>query len=192
MYDRLAHRWTWLSIGHSDHPDPRKTWLGTSGVDLRYGMNNVPVTQVWLPATGHMWEDMQALWDGVKWIATASKNATSTAWLESTDGLAGPWIETRAAVGVNETGQLLVTSGNKRYVVAGTDTAAYIVRNANVAAMTELGCLDVDVETGGRRSWPALFALEQPAGLRWFMLSFDRTSPAENYSYGRLHFYRQA
>ena len=40
--------------------------------------------------------------------------------------------------------------------------------------------------------WPALFALQQPDRVRWFMLSFDRTSPAEKYSYGRLHFYRQA
>jgi hypothetical protein len=85
-----------------------------------------------------------------------------------------------------------VRSGKRRYIVAGTATAAYIVRDADAAAMTKLGHLDVDFDTGGARIWPALFALQQPDRLRWFMLSFDRTSPAEKYSYGRLHFYRQA
>ena len=58
--------------------------------------------------------------------------------------------------------------------------------------MTDLGFLDVDFDTGGRRVWPALFALQQPDGMRWYLLSFDRTSPAPTHSYGRLHFYRQA
>jgi hypothetical protein len=93
---------------------------------------------------------------------------------------------------MNETGQLLVQSGPKRYVVAGTDTAAYIVRDADVATMNELGHLDVDFDTGGRRIWPALFAFQQADGVRWYLLSFDRTTPAAGNSYGRLHFYRQA
>ncbi len=189
--DRSTGRWTWFVIGHSDHPNPRGNWVGTSAVDLRHGINQVPVGPVALPAGRDLWEDMYPVRDGGTWFATASKDARHTAWLESTTGIAGPWTETRTAVGMNETGQLLVRSGTRRYVVAGTDTAAYIVRDADVAAMTDLGHLDVDVDTGGRRVWPALFAAQQPDRLRWFLLSFDRTSPAEGYSYGRLHFYRQ-
>lgn len=189
--DRATGRWTWFAIGHSDHPGPRDNWVGTSTVDLRTGINQLPVGRVSLPPGGELWEDMYPVRDGATWVATASKDARHTAWLESTGGIAGPWTEVRPAVGTNETGQLLVTSGAERYVVAGTDTAAYIVRDADVTAMTELGHLDVDVDTGGRRVWPALFALQQPDGRRWFLLSFDRTSPAPTHSYGRLHFYRQ-
>ena len=191
LFDRDRRRWSWLAIGHSDHPHPRDNWVAESELDLRFGVHTVSVSRVELPPGGQLWEDMYAVRDGGRWIATASRNATNTAWLESTGGLVGPWVETRGAVGTNETGQLLVTAGGHRYLVAGTDTAAYVVRDAEVAAMTELGHLEVDVDTGGRRVWPALFALEQPPGLRWFMLTFDRTSPAEPYSYGRLHFYRQ-
>ena len=190
--DRTTRRWTWFAIGHSDHPGPRGNWVGTSSIDLRYGINQVPVEEVTLPAGGGLWEDMYPVRDGAGWIATASKDARHTAWLESRNGIAGPWTETRTAVGTDETGQLLVSAGGRRYVVAGTDTAAYVVRDADAAEMTELGCLDVDPGTGGRRVWPALFALEQPDGLRWFLLSFDRTSPVPTHSYGRLHFYRQA
>jgi hypothetical protein len=189
--DRTTQRWTWFSIGHSDYPKPRNNWVGTSLVDLRYGVNQVPVGQVSLPGS-NLWEDMYPVCDGAKWTATVSKDAVHTAWLESTSGLAGPWRETRTAVGMNETGQLLVRSGVKRYIVAGTDTAAYIVRDADVAGLTDLGHVDIDFDTGGRRVWPALFPLQQPRGVRWFMLSFDRTSPAAKHSYGRLHFYRQA
>lgn len=192
LLDRTTQQWTWFTIGHSDHPNPRGNWVGTSPVDLRYGVNHVPVGRVSLPAGGNLWEDMYPVRDGAKWVATASKDARYTSWLESTSGLAGPWTETRTAVGMDETGQLLVKSGTKRYIVAGTNTAEYIVRDADVAAMTDLGCLDVDVDTGGRRIWPALFALQQPDRVRWFLLSFDRTSPAAGHSYGRLHFYRQA
>jgi len=191
FYDRRTQEWTWFTVGHSDHPNPRRNWVGTSPIDLRYGISHVPVDQVSLPG-GNLWEDMYPVWDGGKWTATASKDAVHTAWLESTSGLAGPWTETRTAVGMNETGQLLVKSGAKRYVVAGTDTAAYIVRDADVAAMTDLGRIDVDFDTGARRVWPALFALQQPDGVRWYMLSFDRTAPAGQHSYGCLHFYRQA
>ena len=191
LHDRRTQQWTWFAIGHSDYPKSRKSWVGRSRIDLRYGVNQVPVDQVSLPV-GNLWEDIYPVWDNATWIATASKDAVSTAWLESTDGLAGPWTETRTAVGMNETGQLLVRSGPKRYVVAGTDTAAYIVRDADAAAMTELGRLDVDVDTGGRRIWPALFPVQQADGVRWYMLSFDRTAPAAEHSYGRLHFYRQA
>ena len=189
--DRKTQKWTWFTIGHSDYPNPRRNWVGTSVIDLRYGVNNVPVSRVFLP-DGNLWEDMYPTWDGAKWTATASKGAVNTAWLESTTGPAGPWSETRTAVGMNETGQLLVKCGPKRYVVAGTDTADYIVRDAEVAALTDLGHINVDFDTGGRRIWPALFGLQQPDGVRWFMLSFDRTSPAAKHSYGRLHFYRQA
>ena len=189
--DRRTRQWTWFTIGHSDHPDPRRNWMGTSPIDLRYGINHLPVDQVLLP-DGNLWEDMYPVWDGTSWTATASKDAVHTAWLESATGLTGPWTETRTAVGMNETGQLLVQSGPKRYVVAGTDTAAYIVRDADVATMTELGHLDVDFDTGGHRIWPALFPLQQPDGVRWYLLSFDRTTPAAGSSYGRLHFYRQA
>jgi hypothetical protein len=135
---------------------------------------------------------MYPFWDSATWLATASKNARHTAWLQSTGGIEGPWTEIREAVGNDETGQILVTSGSRRYIVSGTATAAYVVRDADDDAMTTLGHLDVDVDTGGRRVWPALFALEQPDRVRWYMISFDRTSPAESYSYGRLHFYRQA
>jgi hypothetical protein len=190
--DRNAQKWTWFTIGHSDYPKPRNNWVGASMIDLRYGINNVPVSQVSMPTGGNLWEDMYPVWDGTKWIATASKDATNTAWLESTSGLAGPWTEARNAVGMNETGELLVKSGSHRYLVAGTATAAHIVRDADVAAMPNLGNIDVDFDTGGARTWPALFALQQPDGIRWFMLSFDRTAPAGKYSYGRLHFYRQA
>jgi hypothetical protein len=189
--DRRTRQWTWFTIGHSDHPNPRRNWVGTSPIDLRYGTNHLPVDQVLLP-DGNLWEDMYPVWDGTRWTATASKDAVHTAWLESATGLTGPWTETRTAVGMNETGQLLVQSGPKRYVVAGTDTAAYIVRDADVATMTELGHLDVDFDSGGRRIWPALFALQQAVGVRWYLLSFDRTTPAAGNSYGRLHFYRQA
>jgi hypothetical protein len=190
--DRNTQKWTWFTVGHSDYPNRRNYWVGTSMIDLRYGVNNVPVGQVSMPAGGNLWEDMYVVWDGAKWTATVSKDAIRTAWLESTSGLAGPWTETRTAVGMNETGQLLVKSGSKRYIVAGTATAAFIVRDADVPAMTDLGCINVDFDTGGTRVWPALFALQQPDGVRWFMLSFDRTSPAAKHSYGRLHFYRQA
>jgi hypothetical protein len=128
-------------------------------------------------------------------IRPASSSANSaghTAWLESAAGIAGPWVETREAVGNDETGQLLVRSGGRRYVVAGTATSAFVVRDADVDALTELGHLHVDVDTGGARVWPALFALEDAGRMRWFMLSFDRTSPAGRYSYGRLHLYREA
>jgi hypothetical protein len=191
FYDRRTQKWTWFTIGHSDHPNARDNWVGTSLVDLRHGVNQVPVDQVSLPG-GHLWEDMYPIRDGGRWTATASKDAAHTAWLESTSGLAGPWTETRAAVGMHETGQLLVRSGSQRYIVAGTDTAAYIVRDGDAVAMTHLGHIAVDFDTGGRRIWPALFPLQQPDGVRWYMLSFDRTSPAAQYSYGRLHFYRQA
>jgi hypothetical protein len=190
--DRNTRQWTWFAIGHSDHPKRRSNWVGTSTIDLRNGVNRVPVGEVSMPADGNLWEDMYPMWDGAKWIATASKNAVHTAWLESTSGLGGPWTETRTAVGMDETGQLLVRSGSKLYVVAGTASPAYVVRDADVAAMTELGHLDVDFGTGGTRVWPALFPVEQPEGVHWFMLSFDRTSPVANHSYGRLHFYRQA
>ena len=190
--DRTTQQWTWFAIGHSDHPKARDNWVGTSTIDLRYGINHVPVGQVVMPAGGDLWEDMYPVWDGVKWVATASKDARHTAWLESANGVAGPWTEARVAVGMNETGQLLVKSGAKRYIAAGTATAAYIIRDADGAAMADLGCLTVDFDTGGTRIWPALFALQQPDGVRWFMLSFDRTSPAGKHSYGRLHFYRQA
>lgn len=192
IHDRGAGTWTWLAIGHSDHPHPRRNYVGTSAVDLRYGVNHVPVGEVSMPAGGALWEDMYPVRDGATWTATASKNARQTAWLESTSGIAGPWTEIREAVGMDETGQVLVTSGSRRYVVAGTASAAYVVRDADVDAMTELGHLDVDVDTGGARVWPALFPVRQPDGVRWHLLSFDRTSPAESYSYGRLHFYRQA
>lgn len=190
--DRTTNSWTWFTIGHSDHPGPRGNWAGTSSIDLRHGINHVPVNQVALPAGGDLWEDMYPVRNGSRWIATASKDARHTAWLESTSGIAGPWTETRTAVGMDETGQLLVRTGAQRYIVAGTNTAAYIVRDADGAAMTDLGCLDVDFHTGGRRVWPALFALQQPDGMRWYLLSFDRTSPVPTHSYGRLHFYRQA
>lgn len=191
LHDRRTQEWTWFTIGHSDHPDPRGTYVGTSATDLRYGINHLPVDRASMPAGEELWEDVYPVWDGAKWVATASKNARHTSWLESTGGIVGPWTETRAAVGIDETGQLLVTSGSRRYIVAGTATAAYVVRDADAAAMTDLGRLDVDVDTGAARTWPALFALQQPDGVRWFMLSFDRTSPAAKYSYGRLHFYRQ-
>ena len=192
LLDRRTQQWSWFSIGHSDHPRPRHSYVGASLVDLRHGVHKVPVDRVALPADGHLWEDVHPVSDGARWVATASKDARHTAWLESTAGLAGPWTETRTAVGMDETGQLLIRSGSRRYVVAGTDTADYVVRDADSAAMTELGRLDVDVDTGARRMWPALFPVQQPDGVRWFMLSFDRTSPAESYSYGRLHFYRQS
>jgi hypothetical protein len=192
FYDRNAQKWTWFAIGHSDYPKPRNNWIGTSIVDLRHGINNVPVSEVSMPAGSNLWEDMYPVWDGTKWIAAASKDATNTAWLESTSGLVGPWTETRNAVGTNETGELLVRSGSHLYLVAGTGTAAYIVRDADVPAMTNLGTIDVDFDTGAARTWPALFALQQSHEIRWFMLSFDRTAPAGKYSYGRLHFYRQA
>jgi hypothetical protein len=85
--DRRTQTWTWFTIGHSDYPNPRKNWVGTSLIDLRYGINNVPVDQVSLPS-GNLWEDMYPIWDGAKWTATASKGAVNTAWLESTSGLA--------------------------------------------------------------------------------------------------------
>lgn len=191
FYDRPTQKWTWFAIGHSDHPHPRANYVGTSEIDLRYGINNLPVGQVTMPGGGNLWEDVHPVRDGAKWIATASKDARYTSWLESTSGIAGPWTETRTAVGMDETGQLLVRSGSQRYIVAGTATADYIVRDADVAAMTDLGRINVDFDTGGTRTWPALFALQEPDRMRWFMLSFDRTSPAAKYSYGRLHFYRQ-
>jgi hypothetical protein len=192
VLDRRARTWTWLAIGHSDYPGPRRNYVGTSVIDLRYGVNHVPVSEVSMPAGGVLWEDMYPFFHGARWKATASKNARHTAWLESAGGIEGPWSEIREAVGNDETGQILVTSGSRRYIVSGTATAAYIVRDADDDAMTALGHLDLDVDTGGLRVWPALFALQQPDRVRWFLLSFDRTSPAESYSYGRLHFYRQA
>jgi hypothetical protein len=86
----------------------------------------------------------------------------------------------------------VVTSGSRRYIVAGTATPAYVVRDADDDTMPELGHLQVDIDTGGARVWPALFAIQETDRPRWYLLSFDRTSPAESYSYGRLHFYRQA
>lgn len=192
VHDRAAQTWTWFATGHSDHPRARRNYVGTSSVDLRFGVNQVPVGEVRMPEGSALWEDVYPVREGKRWLATASKNARHTAWLESTNGVAGPWTEIREAVGNDETGQLMVTSGGRRYVVAGTATSAYVVRDADVDAMTALGHLDVDVSTGGARVWPALFALQQPDRVRWYMLSFDRTSPAERYSYGRLHFYRQA
>lgn len=192
VHDRRTGTWTWFAIGHSDHPGPRRNYVGTSDLDLRYGVSHLPVEEVAMPAGGALWEDVHPVRDGARWIATASKNARHTAWLESAGGLAGPWTEIREAVGMDETGQVLVRSGSRRYVVAGTATAAYVVRDADDPAMTALGHLDVDADTGGARVWPALFPLRQPDGVRWYLLSFDRTSPAERYSYGRLHFYRQA
>ncbi len=189
--DRTSRRWTWFSVSHSDHPAPRGSYVATSAGDLRHGVNHVPATRVSLPGGDLLWEDVHPVRDGRRWVATASKNARHTAWLESSGGITGPWRETRTAVGTDETGQLLVRSGSRRYVVAGTTTTAFVVRDADDPAMPALGHLDVDVDTGGRRTWPALFAVEQPGRTRWFMLSFDRTSPAGSYSYGRLHLYRQ-
>lgn len=190
--DRRTQRWTWFAVSHSDHPGPRANYVGSSSSDLRHGVGTVPVTRVAMPPGRALWEDVYPFLDGGTWTATASQDARHTSWLESPTGIAGPWTETRTKVGNDETGQLLVRSGGRRYVVAGTATTAFVVRDADDPAMPALGHLDVDVSTGGLRTWPALFALRQPDGPRWFMLSFDRTSPAERYSYGRLHFYRQA
>ncbi|MGI3784037.1 MAG: hypothetical protein ACRYG2_25010, partial [Janthinobacterium lividum] len=192
FHDRSTGAWTWFSVSHSDHPAPRSTYVATSTGDLRHGVNHLPATRVSMPAEGVLWEDVYPVRDGGRWIATASKNARHTAWLESTSDITGPWSETRTAVGNDETGQLLVRSGSRRYVVSGTTTTAFVVRDADDPAMPALGHLDLDVDTGGRRTWPALFPVQQPGRTRWFMLSFDRTSPAESYSYGRLHLYRQA
>lgn len=195
MFDRVAQQWRYFAIGHSDSPGPRYVYLASTSADLRFGMNLVPVSQVNITGDDGLttfYEDFYPIWDSAasKWVASASKNANTTARLEATVP-AGPWTETLNTGNVNETGNLIVKSGANRYVLAGTGNSgasnSYIVRDYNTLA--SLGNVAVDFSTGGARVWPCLFPVKTASGIRWHMLSFDRTIPAGTYSYGRLHLY---
>lgn len=188
FYDRTVSRWRYLAIGHSDYPNPRGNWLATTADDLRFGINTVPVAEVDLPGApgAALYEDMQAVRDGARWVAVASRDASVSVRMEAAD-LLGPWAET-ASAGTNETGDTIVKMGASRYVLAGTATPAFIARNYDTLA--SLGALTVDYDTGGSRVWPVVFPVRTAAGTRWHMISFDRTSPAGSYSYGRVARYR--
>jgi hypothetical protein len=191
FYDRTVGKWRYLTIGHSDFPGARLVYLSTGDTDLRYGINTTPVTQVNIvgdDGVNTFYEDVHMIYDSGagKWVATGSKNASASARLEAADPL-GPWTE-KATAGSSETGNLIVKIGANRYVLAGTATAAYVVRDYNTLA--SLGNLSLDYDTGATRVWPVVFPVKTASGNRWHMVSFDRSDPSNDHGYGRVARYR--
>lgn len=191
MYDRAVGRWRYFTIGHSDFPGARLVWLSTTDTDLRYGVNTTSVAQVNVSGSDGVntfYEDVHVIYDAGlgKWVATASKNASISSRLEAVSP-AGPWTE-KVTAGTQETGNLIAKIGASRYILAGTATAAYVVRDYTTLA--SLGNLSLDYDTGATRVWPVVFPVQTASGTRWHMITFDRSDPSNDHGYGRVARYR--
>ena len=193
LFDRFDGSWKISTTSHGD--EERQTiYIGKTFQDPRFGYHEFEMEALRFGSSGnHQNEDPSAFFDESvnKWrIAfAAGRSGGFGISLYEADEWDREWSFVSEYASVSNTGILIQKIGGERYVFSGRGDTPCPMEVLSYPGLQKLGELDLDVHPEGRNVWPVIIPNTFATGTEYYLLTFDRSSLFDGWSYGNLHWY---